>query len=257
VDSPILIGIHGVKRAGKDTTATFIREWVKRPTSSDPALSVVKRGFADKAKWAYARQFFPDCTMAEGIAWVDRYKETKRLIQFPDNDEGATVSLPFRLHMAQFATDSARDIYGKDHWVDQLLPLRGTSSLAIRSGWWDEFLVEPGEGRFHGQGVADICLITDNRFENELARIEAVGGLKVKVKRRDAELAVIEEARREGREVHSSELGLPDEMFDVVLVNDDNNMDNSRRRTFQLMGEIESNGIASIRAGTPLPWVIR
>lgn len=260
MDTPILIGIHAVKGVGKDTTAGFIEEWTTRPTASKPTPSVVRRGFADKAKWAYARQFFPRCTMEEGIAYVDTFKDSNVHIEFPygglrqDGDwADQYTSLPFRLQMAQFSTDSAREIYGEDHWVDQLLPRGMDVTWTDTPAWHMSFYTKYDENT---GGAADICVVTDNRFKNETVRIGEFG-LKVKVRRRDAELAVIEEARREGREIHLSELGLPDEMFDVIINNDDNNMENARRRTYHLMHEIESNGIASIRAGLPLPWVIR
>lgn len=266
MDSPVLIGIHGVKGVGKDTTAGFIKEWTMRPTASKPTPSVVCRGFADKAKWAYARQFLPTCTMAEGVAFVDKYKNDptayirahytptlEHATADPVMPEAIVPSIPFRLHMAQFSTESAREIYGEDHWVDQLLPLGYDNIWKSWPAWWGSFAVKVDENSYD---VPEFCVVTDNRFANETERIGLLG-LKVKIRRRDAELAVVEEARREGREIHLSEVGLPDEMFDVVINNDNNNMDDARRKTFQLMYEIESNGFASIRRGVPLPWVLR
>jgi hypothetical protein len=69
-------------------------------------------------------------------------------------------------------------------------------------------------------GGADICTISDVRFPNEWRRIKDFGGLTIKVRRTNAEDAVIEEARKHGREVHRSELGLDDKHFDYIIDNE-------------------------------------
>jgi hypothetical protein len=250
---PILIGIHGVKRAGKDTTAQFIKDWGLR---FEPARLVVQRGFADKAKLAFARQFFPRITEPEAIKWMDEYKDTdaKVVVEFPQRPSQHVVEVEFRLCMAQFSTQGARDVYGWDHWADQLLPLAPTERNP--EGWRGNFLVPPRNADEDPYGFADVAAITDLRFENEMERIKELGGLTVKIRRHDAEQAVIEEARARGRDVHESELGIPDDQFDVVINNNTNDMDYARRSTVLLMEEIYRNGIASIRRGNPLPWVI-
>lgn len=248
---PILLGIHSVKGGGKDTTAGFIKDLVSQ---SEPPLSFAKRGFADKAKWAYARQFFPQISEQDAVVWVDNYKNTDAVIAYPDGldrDELSYLHTPFRLHMAQFATDSAREIYGKNHWVDQLLPTRMTfdeNDLPFLPAWVLNFLVQdenPKPWHESSQYMTDVCAITDERFDNEVERVHVLGGYNVKIRRHDAEMAVIEEARLEGREVHVSELGLPDEKFDIIIVNDDNDMTRARERTavaFELIqGWVKNN----------------
>jgi hypothetical protein len=201
---PILIVLHGVKRAGKNTTADRIERFV---AENFPALRVAQRGFADYAKLAFARQFFPKIEMAEAIAWVDKYKESDRIFRVPGIDTYAH-DVPFRQGLAHFATEGARDIYGDDFWVDLLLPTNvymDETDQPTFPAWREEF--------FH----ADICLVTDNRFANEVVRTKMLGGQAWKIKRKEAEDAVIAEAAAQGREIHRSELGLPDELFDVVL----------------------------------------
>lgn len=251
---PVLIALHSVKGAGKDTTFGFIQEWCAE--QSEPAPSAVKRGFADKAKWAYARQFFPTISEPDAIKWVDKFKDTKCHVRGPDLD-GGYVEVPFRKHMAQFATEGAREVYGCDFWVDQVLPLEVNEHNP--EGWRGNFLVPPTEKDLDEgspYGFATYAVITDMRFDNETERVKALGGLRVKIRRRDAEKVVIEEAEREGREVHISDLLLPDDQFDVVLINDDNSMERSRDRTRFMLNEIKNNGVASIQAGRPLPWSI-
>lgn len=243
MDKPILIGIHGVKRAGKNTTADFITEWAARQL---PALSTCQRGFADKAKWAFARQFFPDCTMEQAIKWVDEFKAipTASFVSPPiryTDDSGMPIPGPlgnqvviFRDALAQFSTDGGRDIYGDDHWVDLLLPMPlavydDASRHRYREAWHQEFLAQGR--RASSARIADLCLVTDLRFDNELDRIKNLGGYNIKVRRKDAEDAVIAEAKAKGREVHRSELGIPDDRFDIVINNDDNDMEMARVRS--------------------------
>src|SRR4051794_142810 len=114
---PLLVGFHGVKRSGKDSAAICLKEWAR-----GQSLSFARRGFADIAKWAFARQFLPTISMADAIEWVDKFKDHSHAeIEFPlGNDDPlknnpsdyVAGSVPFRQCMAQFATEGARLIYG-------------------------------------------------------------------------------------------------------------------------------------------------
>jgi thymidylate kinase len=240
---PILIGIAGVKGAGKDTTADFIEEFA---ANSLPALSVRRRGFGDKVKWAFARQFFPEISIEDAIAWCNKYKNSSNGIVVPKyvvSEKGIEfdrVFVPFRDALAQFATEGARDIYGLDHWVNQLLPEGHDRYWNGSVIWHEEFseqwIVERNERVIFIP--PDICVITDLRFENELRRIHSLKGVCCKIHRKDAEDAVIEEARQAGREVHRSELGMPDEMFDIVIDNSDNDMKKAKQRTFEQIARL-------------------
>lgn len=230
---PILIGIHGIKRAGKDTTARFVKELV---AESDPALVVYKRGFADYAKWSFARQFFPKIPMDKAIEWVDKFKDSDAAITYPTDEYCATGSIsrtiPFRECMAQAATEGARLLYGDDHWVRLLLPDQDERHV---EGWCESFMIPPKTDRDWPYSIADYCLITDVRFDNEVDRIHELGGKCWKVKRRDAEQAAIDKAKEQGRPIHASELGLPDDMFDYIIDNDDNDMEKAKMRTAQAL----------------------
>jgi hypothetical protein len=207
---PLLVGFHGVKRSGKDTAATYLEEW-----ASGRFLSFKRRGFADVAKLAFARQFFPSINMSDAIEWVDKFKDHPMAeIQFPlGNDDPlggpndyVASEVPFRQCLAQFATEGARLIYGEDHWVDQLLPLR------LVDQWHQNFLVEGSIPKI--KFVADVCAIIDMRFENEISRIRTLGGINVKIRRTVAEEAVLAQD-----EIHESEMGIPDQEFDYVVPN--------------------------------------
>lgn len=240
MNKPILIGLAGVKSAGKDTTADFIEQFA---SESEPALSVRRRGFADKMKWSFSLQFFPGISMEDAIAWVDRFKNSDYLIHVPplDKDSKTYSSIGFRAAIANFGTDSHRDVFGDDFWVDQLLPknkpiskhhgdLPNILHLDFRSQKWYKNFINYNDKHCN---VSDICLITDLRFQNERDRIKELGGYCWKIKRQDAEDVVIAEANKAGIEIHRSELGLHDDQFDVIIDNSDNDMIRAKHRTDQ------------------------
>jgi len=253
MQTPLLIGLHGVKRSGKNTTAGFIARWAGR---QPVPLTTKERGFADKAKLAFARQFFPKITMEEAIAWVDEYKlDSHKRFVLEDRRHPSYhfVDIEFRQAMAQFATEGGRELYGLDHWVDLLLPTAmyfNGYDLPENPKWHDEFMVFPDwhhpdpveQGRLF---VADICMITDMRFENELERVKTLGGVNIKIRRKDAEQAVIDEAKERGRDIHASELGIPDEKFDAIINNDDNDLKYAESRTVQVMNDFLRDRISS------------
>jgi hypothetical protein len=213
---PLLVAFHGVKRSGKDTAASFLEEW-----ASGRSLSFKRRGFADKAKWAWARQFNPEVTMQNAIDWVDVFKDRGSRVKIEHSDGRGGVDIDFRQCMAQFATEGARLIYGEDHWVDLLLPTSmyiDGQDLPTYPKWHDSFAVFVHLLRL--PRVADVCAIHDMRFDNELQRVRTLGGVNVKIRRKQAEDAVLAEASHRGLAIHESELGLPDEEFDYVVPND-------------------------------------
>ena len=205
--TPLLIGVHGVKRSGKGTVAHFIKEWAQ-----SLSLSAFDCGFADAPKWWFARQFMPDISMEDAIAWCDDFKQGGRLLVIPPHrgfDGYKVFPVDGRAALAQFSTEGGRDIMGDNVWVDHLLPLPGSSEAHVRPPWAEAWPTG-----------TDICTISDLRFENELNRIDLLGGYSIKVTRQVAEDAVLEEAKQLGREVHRSELGLHQDDFDAVIPND-------------------------------------
>lgn len=273
--APALIALHGARGAGKDTTYQFINHWC---TVSDPALSAVRRGFADKMKWAYMRMWVPDCTQEWAINFIDQWKNDldatcagiftddegilledtrKKIEKMTDSDDEPLYFIPpvnFRDHMNQFATESAREVYGDDHWVDQLLPAKPDARNP--EGWHGSFLTPPKTDDDWPYSIADFCVITDLRAENEVERVKELGGLCVKIKRRDAEEKQRRYYEERGEDPHLFASELPEDLMDVVINNDDNDMDEARRRTNHLMHEIKRNGIDSIKRGLPRPWRI-
>jgi hypothetical protein len=240
---PILIGISGAKRAGKGTVAKFIAEWAQ---SQSPALSALDRGFADKMKWAFARQFFPGISMEDAIAWCDEFKERGYLKIGPkgplfrrsgpdaDWDTDPLIHHVFdgREPMANFGIDMGRDLFGNDFWVNELLPpprytekIFGVASDA-RPSWANEW------------GEADICTISDMRFDEELQAVDFFEGFTIKVRNIKAEHQVIFEAQKRGKPIHRSEIGFDDGKMDFIIRNNDS-LDHLHASVFGVMEDIK------------------
>ena len=278
MQEPILIALHGARGAGKDTTYDFIAKWCAK---FDPALSAVRGSFADNMKWAYMRMWVPTCTKQFAIDFIDQWKndpeatcagifadedgiltgdsrlEDREDITGQEDEDSPLYFIPpvnFRDHMNQFATESAREVYGDNHWVDMLLPESPTDKNP--EGWRGHFLVPPRTAEEDPYSFAHYAVITDVRAENELARVARLGGLNVKIRRRDAEIKQRAYYEERGEDPHMFSRELPDGMFDVVLVNDDNSMEQSYLRTNLMMDEVHRNGVASIKRGQPIPWRI-
>lgn len=253
--APLLIAIHGVKRAGKGTVATSIAEW-GRPLG----LSARDRGFADYVKWAAARLFFPDIEMDDAVKWADEFKDDPNCVVILDNHNGfirqgsTRIHIPLRQFLQRMGTEVGRDLFGDDFWVNLLLPKE--AHVRDPEGWRGSFLTEPKTPEDWPYSIADLCTVSDLRFESgELERFDFLRHeedisvesslfvparvFKIKVRRKEAEQAIIDQARNEGRDIHRSELGIPDDKFDYVVNNDDTIEElNMRIRT--IMNEIHA-----------------
>lgn len=228
---PILLGIHGLKTAGKDTTFGFAQEW-----GDAQGLTAKSRGFADYGKLEFARQYFPDITLDDAVAWCNEFKFTGEIILRYVNEAGRGEQKIYegREPLACLLTEGGRYLHGEDVWVNLLLPEGDVEGIGYPK-WWEEFEYHYAEGPW----VADICGVTDVRFENEILRVKHHGGVAVKVKRDSAEQAVIDEAQRKGWErPHDSELGLPDDLFDFVLDNNDS-LRHLERQVREMMNTIK------------------
>jgi len=207
---PILLGIHALKKGGKDTTFNFAREWAEWA-----GYTVAQRGFADEGKLEFARQYFPHMTRAEAVEFCNEFKNTGRVkITWGTGENHTSLDLDGREPIANLLTEGGRHLHGEDVWVDLLLP-HGETPVGYPK-WWESFEYHYQDGPY----VADLCGVTDVRFRNEIERVGDLGGVKVKVVRDAATKAVWDEADSKGwNSPHDSELGLPNELFDFVLDN--------------------------------------
>jgi len=132
----LIIGLAGHKGSGKDTVAAYL---VKEH-------GFERKAFADPLKNSVAALF--DIPFNE----VDKLKNNPDAgVMLVDDDSGGAHTMLFRTFLQRYGTESHRDIFGYDFWLDYTLPVRG----------------------FY-QGRA-IC-VTDVRFVNEAERVRMLGG---------------------------------------------------------------------------------
>jgi len=151
-----IIGIHGPSRSGKDTIYQILVEEFS-------TIKFQRQGFADALKVSAALALGlrgPDDHDAELIAKMDRIKESGQ------------VKSPFgmisgRQFLQNYGTEAHRNMFGKDFWVDAVIP-------------------DPSFPKLMASGVirnADVLVIPDVRYQNEVTRIVQSGGEIWKVRR--------------------------------------------------------------------------
>lgn len=196
----ILIGISGLKTAGKDTAYRLLREQLK-----DEGLRVERAAFADKLKIMAARALGFDRPDEELIALMDSFKESAVInVDYRELDGAETLhTLTGREYLQHFG-GRAREVFGENFWVDQVLPQprRYTSSNEISKAAGS---VEVGL-RYYD---ADVLCITDVRYPNEAQRIKDLGGSVWEVVRPGLE-----------PDGHSSEVPLSETLVDRKIIND-------------------------------------
>lgn len=179
--NPLLIGLTGFKSSGKDTTCGIIY--------NETATEVVveRRGFADALKLFSAAAFGLAGTDEAKLEWANAAKE-EHFVDLYD-EYGDYERLTFR-EFFQNVGLAARDQFGENCWIDQVLPDPPASYL---------------RAAFPG---VDLVVITDLRFENEADRVKQLGG-------------AIWEVQRPGLEPdgHLSEEPLPRKYIDRVINN--------------------------------------
>jgi len=211
----VLIGLHGRLGAGKDTAFEGIHKW-----ASERGVRAARRGFADALKLSFARLFIPDCGLDEAVNWCNTLKgheSASRLAVswgvFSEYGTDTTIehSITGRQALQRFGTEGHRDVFGEDFWVDALLPMDPTPPGLGDSPRWSwafrqemDFSVDPPE----------ICVVTDVRFVNEATRIRTLKGINWKIVRPIENGGL---GDNEGN--HASELDLPPELIDHVILN--------------------------------------
>ena len=93
-------------------------------------------------------------------------------------------SMTFREFLQRYATESHREIFGEDFWLDYTMPIGGFYS---------------------GKNI----VITDMRFDNEAVRIRSLGGYRVFIARPGLD----------DKDQHSSESGVSPELIDYHILN--------------------------------------
>ena len=133
----MIIGLCGFKGSGKDTVAAYL---VKNHEFE-------RRAFADPMKRSIAALF--DIPFQE-VEWLKVSRENFVWIE-KDGVAEPTAKMNWRQFMQRFGTESHRDIFGEDFWLEYTLP---------------------SNGHYHGR----LIVITDVRFSNEAKRVKELGG---------------------------------------------------------------------------------
>lgn len=173
----MLIGLTGAAGAGKDTVCEMIQDW-----GEHAGLSVRREAFVDRMKLSAARIFFPDIELGPAVAWCNGLKGPgNHIVALTPHDGAPSVS--GREFLQRYGTESHRDVFGTDFWVEAAL-----QDLS-----------------------AEFTVVTDVRFNNEAVAIHDRGGVLWRIVRPDQ--GHIAESG------HVSEAGIRDRLIDGVVRN--------------------------------------
>lgn len=225
--NPTLIGLNGKARSGKDTTADFIQNWCERYN-----LTTGREAFARRLKEsaAHALGVFDNevefCNKLKGD--YERAFISVRMATKGDGPNAEVAKISGREFLQYYGTEAHRDVFDQNFWVNAVLPVtegalgfifkeeetpNGVTGASVTPipDWWESFLLTDESDLVMDEIpelVADYCLITDCRFENEAQRIRDLGGQVWKIEREGA-----------GAGNHASEQELPGELIDLVIDN--------------------------------------
>lgn len=176
------LGLSGVAGAGKDTVYDRLRELYGE--------RFVRLSVADPLKESVAALF--DCTLEELEAWKRDENYVVGLGEYLDhdtNDVRPTVVLSMREFLQRYGTESHREVFGDDFWLDE----------------W-----ERRAQKIHEQRRDAVVVNTSVRFENEAQRILDLGG----------EVWEVVGPQDAGAEGHASEAPLPEQLISRVIDNE-------------------------------------
>ncbi len=191
-----LIGMNGLKTAGKDTTFELLREVTP---------GVVKRaGFADKLKIMAGQALGIEATDEDLIVAMNWFKENGEVKYTDPLAPNVWSSISGRTYLQEFGAN-ARKVFGDSFWVDQVLPKPSLHPSRVRRKGDNDFALKDAFARI------DYLCVTDVRYPNEALRIRQLGG-------------EIWEIVRPGLESdgHSSEIPLDPRYVTATILNNGN-----------------------------------
>jgi len=186
----MIIGIAGVKHAGKNEVAKIIKEEFGEEY-------IVK-------EWSFAYKLKKSAAAALGIEtddpveWANEFKESG-IIKIQDTFNlfiaywlKSEYTISGREYLQYYGTEAHREVFGDDFWVDQTIN-------EIKDNY------APGSST-----EERLDLITDVRFPNEAEGVWDELGKMIRVNRHEVE--------NQG-DTHASEKPLPADLIDVELFN--------------------------------------
>jgi len=185
----MVIGLTGKKQAGKNAVAKLLAVYSPLP--------VVEVSYAAKLKQSVAALL--GCEVDDLERWKNDPSVKIQVARWPHE---LLACITMREFLQRYGTESHREIFGKDFWLDAALPLPEL--------WAPEGAPEAAE---YDDAYGDaLYVVTDVRFPNEAERIKELGGTVVRV--------VGPPEVEEVTDGHASEAPLPDELVDLTLFND-------------------------------------
>lgn len=137
----MIIGVGGLKGAGKDTFAQIVDQWAEEHAVSP---SVHTWHFADPLKKSLA------ALLGTSVEWINSNKDNPVKFDLPGGQK-----MTLRTLLQRYGTEAHRDIFGQEFWINQTR----------------EYL--------NGIDHTDICVIPDVRFENEVELVKSYNGVLV------------------------------------------------------------------------------
>lgn len=184
---PFVLGLTGLKRSGKDTFANLLADRVRKAGGQAVVIGMSD----DLAQCLYVLNPHIRLSKAGKRHWGGREYVPYRTLWLADGYEGAKEEPEVRELLQRMGTDVVRDIIAEDTW-GRLLHEK------IR--------------RYQAEGISVIA--TGIRYPSDAEVIHVNGGIVVEVRR----AAYGEEV--ENLDSHSSEQGLPADLIDEIVHND-------------------------------------
>lgn len=210
---PLVVGLSGKMRCGKDTVANLI---IKEPAFAN--IKIRRMALADALK----REVNEAAERAGGM------KELIAALRSPQGFElssGDYLKAPEWVVYNPSAPIDDACPYGKQR---TLLQFWGTDFRRFQYPfYWVDQIKETIKA-----SDAEVVLLTDLRFKNEFTWLSQNGGMTVKIER-----PVLEQSNTSATAKHSSETELDDMVFDYTLVND-GDLEHLRQKAIKLFLEI-------------------
>ena len=158
----MLIGINGFKGAGKDTVAAYLvkNHGFTRLAFADLLKLSVATLFNIPIDWIDTYKDEPNCYVAIGFK-NDPAPSFNQIEGQPSKMWSPMTEMTLREFLKRYGTESHRDVFGDDFWIEQLFKERMGSEWHRGSRY---------------------C-VSDARFENELRFIRDLDGFNVRVMR--------------------------------------------------------------------------
>ena len=219
-----VIGLHGKKRRGKDTVAKFAAELLGGDYKIISPADKLKELACEALGMSYegtqeALKIMEDCK----DTWTITATKPGAGVTLWDGHTIPTIDIVVEIveisarQLLQYLGNGAREVFGKDFWVDQTLP---------KPGHYFGEDMQRAE-RMHGLNLTGNLFIPSVRYENEAERIRAYKGVVIEVVRTDMP----------DDDDFVSEQRLPEHLIDWTIVND-GDLGELRQKTAEALEEL-------------------